>query len=370
MQPQGCAPVDAGFQTCMKPIPFIRCSRAVLVPFLAVSLVACSRKQAAPAAPPPAEVSVIQAVLERVDHITELPGRINPMREAQVRARATGILLKRSFKEGSEVKEGQLLFEIDQAPLQAVLDSSKAALAKAEASLKESKANVDRYKELVPIHAISRQVYEQAEATLGQNEAELMATKAAVQTAGLNLGYARVVAPISGRIGKALVTEGALVSATEATELAVIRQTDPVYFDFTQSSTDVLRLKRALRDGSLENATGSAAEVRLLLEDGSEYPHAGKLLFTDIAVDPTTGMVTLRAEVANPGDILMPGMFARGRIVEGVDTNAITVPQRTVSRGAGGAASVLVVNDENKVESREIEVGRILGSRKRGPVPS
>jgi membrane fusion protein (multidrug efflux system) len=154
-----------------------------------------------------------------------------------------------------------------------------------------------------------------------------------------------------------------LVSATEATELAVIRQTDPVYFDFTQSSTDVLRLKRALRDGSLENATGSAAEVRLLLEDGSEYPHAGKLLFTDIAVDPTTGMVTLRAEVANPGDILMPGMFARGRIVEGVDTNAITVPQRTVSRGAGGAASVLVVNDENKVESREIEVGRILGSR-------
>lgn len=347
----------------MKPIPFIRCSRAVLVPFLAVSLVACSRKQAAPAAPPPAEVSVTQAVLERVDHITELPGRINPMREAQVRARATGILLKRSFKEGSEVKEGQLLFEIDQAPLQAVLDSSKAALAKAEAALKESRANVDRYKELVPIHAISRQVYEQAEATLGQNEAELLATKAAVQTAGLNLGYARVIAPISGRIGKALVTEGALVSATEATELAVIRQTDPVYFDFTQSSTDVLRLKRALRDGSLENATGSAAEVRLLLEDGSEYPHAGKLLFTDIAVDPTTGMVTLRAEVPNPGDILMPGMFARGRIVEGVDTNAITVPQRTVSRGAGGSASVLVVNDENKVESREIEVGRILGSR-------
>ena len=295
--------------------------------------------------------------------MTELPGRINPMREAQVRARATGILLKRLFVEGSNVKEGQVLFEIDPAPLQASLNSAKALMAKTEALLKESKANVDRYKELVQINAISKQVYDQAVATLGQNEAELLAAKAAVQTAELNLGYAQVTAPISGRIGKALVTEGALVSATEATQLAVIRQLDPVYFDFTQSSTEVLRLKRALQDGSLESVSPGEARVTLMLEDGTVYQHPGKLLFSDIAVDPTTGMITLRAEFPNPESLLMPGMFARGQIIEGVNANAITIPQRTITRGAAGASAVLVVNDENKVELRNIEAGRTVGTK-------
>jgi len=324
---------------------------------------ACGKKETKPAARPPVEVSVVLVISERVDRTTELPGRINSVREAQVRARATGILLKRRFEEGSNVKEGQLLFEIDPAPLQASLSSAKASMAKAEASLNESRANVERYKELVPINAISKQVYDQAVATLGQNEAELLASKAAVQTAELNLGYAQVTAPISGRIGKALVTEGALVSATEATQLAVIRQLDPVYFDFTQSSTEVLRLRRALEIGTLESAGPGEARVTLILEDGTVYQHAGKLLFSDISVDPTTGMITLRAEIPNPENILMPGMFARARIVEGVNTNALTIPQRTVTRDAAGTATVLVVNDENKVEVRRIDVDRMVGSK-------
>jgi membrane fusion protein (multidrug efflux system) len=316
-----------------------------------------------PPAVPPAEVSVVSAAAERVNRTIELPGRINPVREAQVRARATGILLRRLFEEGSDVKAGQVLFEIDPAPLQASLDSARASMAKTEAALKESQATVDRYKELVPIHAISKQVYDQAVATLGQNEAELLASKAAVQTAELNLGYAQVSAPISGRIGKAMVTEGALVSATEATQLAVIHQLDPVYFDFTQSSTEVLRLKRALENKTLESVAPGEARVTLMLEDGTVYQHPGKLLFSDISVDPTTGTITLRAEFPNPESLLMPGMFARAEIIEAVSANAITIPQRTVTRGAAGKSTVLVVNDGNKVEVRTIEVDRIVGNK-------
>jgi membrane fusion protein (multidrug efflux system) len=330
---------------------------------LAVLLGACGKREPKQAAPPPAEVSFVTVSSERVNRTTELPGRINSMREAQVRARATGILLKRRFEEGSNVKEGQVLFEIDPAPLWAALNSIKASMAKAEAALNESKANVDRYKELVPINAISKQVYDQAVAAMGQNEAEVLAAKAAMQTAELNLGYAQVTAPISGRIGKALVTEGALVSATEATQLTVIRQLDPVYFDFTQSSTEVLRLKRALESGTLEGAGPGEARVNLILEDGTTYRHAGKLLFSDISVDPTTGMITLRAEIPNPENLLMPGMFARAQIIEGFNASALTIPQRTVTRGAAGASTVLVISDQNKVEVRTIEVDRTVGNK-------
>jgi len=346
----------------MKSIP----SKTLLCTFtlcLVAGLGACRKKETTPLAPPPTEVSVVTVASERVNRTTELPGRISSVREAQVRARATGILLKRLFEEGSNVKEGQVLFEIDPAPLQASLDSAKASMAKTEAALKESKATVDRYKELVPINAISKQVYDQAVAMLGQNEAELLATKAAVQTAELNLGYAQVTAPISGRIGKALVTEGALVSATEATQLALIRQLDPVYFDFTQSSTEVLRLKRALENGTLESVAPGEARVTLILEDGTVYRHEGKLLFSDISVDPTTGMITLRAAIPNPENLLMPGMFARAQIVEGINANALTIPQRTVIRGAGGKSTVLIVNNENKVELRTIEVEHIIGDK-------
>jgi membrane fusion protein, multidrug efflux system len=331
---------------------------------LGILLAGCRKEEAKPQmAPPPAEVSVLTVAAERVVRTTELPGRINPMREAQVRARATGILLKRLFDEGSNVKEGQVLFEIDPAPLQASLSSAKASIARIEASLKEAKANVERYEELVKINAISKQVYDQAEATVARNGAELLAAQAALQTAELNLGYAQVVAPISGRIGKALVTEGALVSATEATQLAVIRQLDPVYFDFTQSSAEVLRLKRALESGALENVAPGEAKVTLILEDSTVYQHPGKLLFQDIAVDPTTGMITLRAEVPNPEGLLLPGMFARAQIVEGVNANAITVPQRTITRGAAGVSTVLVVTDENKVEPRNLELDHTVGTK-------
>ena len=198
---------------------------------------------------------------------------------------------------------------------------------------------------------------------LGQNEADLLAGKAEVETAELNFGYAQVTAPISGRIGKAFVTEGALVSATEATQLAVIRQLDPIYFDFTQSSAEVLHLKRALESGTLESIAPGQARVSLILEDGTPYPNLGKLLFTDISVDPTTGTIALRAEFPNPENLLMAGMFARAQIVGGVNANAITIPQRTISRGAAGTSTVLVVNDENKVESRNIVIDRTVGSK-------
>ncbi len=323
----------------------------------------CRKQEQNAGARPPAEVSVITVSAERVDRITELPGRITPMREAQVRARATGLLLRRLFEEGSNVKEGQGLFEIDPAPLEAALNSAKAATVKAEAALNESRANVNRYKELVPLNAISKQVYDQAVAAMGQNEADLLASKAALQTAELNLGYARVTAPIAGRIGKAMVTEGALVSATEGTQLALIRQLDPIYFDFTQSSTEVLRLRRALEQGSLESVAPGEARIHLILEDGTSYPHAGKVLFSDISVDPTTGMITLRAEFPNPDNLLMPGMFARARMIEGVNTNALTVPQRTLTRGPSGEATVLLVNETNKVEVRNIQVERVTGTK-------
>lgn len=305
---------------------------------------------------------MVTVASRRVPQVTELPGRITPTREAQVRARATGILLKRVFEEGANVREGQVLFEIDPLPLRASLASARAASAKTEAALKESQARVSRYQELVKINAISQQVYDEAAATLGQNQADLLATQAAVQTAELNLGYAQVMAPISGRIGRALVTEGALVSATEATQLAVIRQMDPVYFDYTQSSTEALRLRRALEKGSLQSVTPGESSLSLVLEDGSTYSHPGKLVFSDIAVDPTTGMIGLRAVIPNPENLLLAGMFARARIVEGINTNAITVPQRTIQRGAAGNSTVLVVNGENKVEARSVQIDRIVGS--------
>jgi membrane fusion protein (multidrug efflux system) len=330
---------------------------------LSALFTSCAKQEGPPAQMPPAEVSVLTVATERVNNTSELPGRINPMREAQVRARATGILLKRLFEEGSNVKEGQVLFQIDPVPLQAALNSAKATKAKAEAVLKESKANAARYETLVKINAISKQVYDQAVATLGQNEADLVASEAAVETAELNLGYAKVTAPISGRISKALVTEGALVSASEATQLAIIRQLDPVYFDFTQSSTEVLRLRRAIANGSLQLTGDGQATLTLILEDGTTYGHPGKLLFSDIAVDPTTGMITQRSEVPNPEDLLMPGMFARAQIVEGIRTNAIIIPQRTITRGAAGASTVLVVNDQNKVELRNIEIDGGVGTK-------
>ena len=324
-------------------------------------LQACTTDAPPPAAAPEVAFLTIQA--ESVSINSAFPGRINPVRSAEVRARATGILLKRVFEEGAQVQAGQLLFEIDPAPLEATVAGAKATLAKATSTLQRSKAQAARYKELIAIDAVSRSDYEEALATLAQNEADILAAKAALTTAELNLGYAKVTAPIAGRIGRAMVTEGTLVSAAEATRLAVIHQLDPVYFDFTQSSVEVLQLKRALESGAFKSVAPGEARLTLKLEDGSPYPVPGRLLFSDISVDETTGMITLRAEFPNKDRILLPGMFARGVLEQAVDTAAITVPQRALTRGVGGTASVLLVNQENKTEIRSVKVGSAVDDR-------
>jgi membrane fusion protein, multidrug efflux system len=329
----------------------------------AVMAAACHKEGGSPMSMPPSEVSVVPVAVETVRLTTELPGRINPVREAQVRARATGIVLKRRFEEGALVHEGDVLFEIDPEPLKAALDAAKAGLARATASLADAKAKAERNGELVKINAVSRQTLDESVAALGQIEADVLSGTAAVRTAELNLGYARVTAPITGRIGKALVTEGAYVSAAEATQMAVIRQLDPIFFDFTQSSAEMLRLRRAVEQGALKGAGADGLTVDILLEDGTTYGKTGRLLFSDVVVDPTTGMITLRADVPNPDGVLLPGMFCRARIVEGVETNALVIPLRALQRGPAGSTSVLVVGDGERSEARTVEVARLVDNR-------
>lgn len=322
----------------------------------------CKRPAAAaPAAPPPAEVTVQTITPRRIAVTNELPGRIDAVRIAQVRARVPGILLRRVFEEGADVKQGDVLFEIDPAPFKANLASAQAALAKAEAAQKQAQALVERYKSLLEVEAVSRQDYENAAATAASTAAEVQAARAAITNATLNLGYATVTAPIAGRIGRALVTEGALVGQNESTPLATIQQLDPVYFDFTQSSTELLRLRRAMSAGTVKSIAPGAARITLLLEDGTAYQEPGKLLFSDITVDPNTGMVTLRAEFPNHDRLLLPGMFARGRLEQAVQEEALTVPMRAVARGAEGNATALVVGADNKVEARPIKLGDAFG---------
>ena len=327
-----------------------------------LALAGCGQKQQN-FTPPPPEVGVVTIQAEPLPITTELPGRIDPVRTAEVRARVAGILLKQVFREGADVKAGDVLFQIDPAPLQAAYDSAKASQAKAEANLKQTQAQADRYKVLVKINAVSKQDYDNTIAAALQSQADILTAKAVVETASLNLGYATVTAPISGRIGKALATEGALVGQNEATELAVIQQLDPIYFDFTQSSTEGLRLRREFESGKLKSLAPGEAKVTLLLEDGTTYPLAGKLLFTDITVDPTTGMITLRAEFPNPDDLLLPGMFARARLEQAVDSNAITVPQRGVAYRADGNPSVMVVTPDDKVAVVPVTVNSAVGNK-------
>jgi len=338
--------------------------KSICVSLLAVGLVVgCGKKPAAPAAPPPAEVTVATVATESVSVTSELPGRIEAIRTAEVRARVAGILLEKKFQEGADVKAGDLLFQIDPAPLKATYSNVQAALAKSEANLKQAESQANRYKELVAINAVSKQEYENAVASAAVFQADVLAGKAALETASLNLGYASVTAPISGHIGRTIVTEGALVGQGEATKLAVIQQMDPIYVNFTQSSTEVLRLQRSLREGKLKSVAPSEAAVTLLLEDGTAYPHAGRLLFSDLAVDQTTGMITLRAEFPNPERTLLPGMFARARLEQAVNSQAITVLQRAVTRGANGTSSVLVVKPDNTVERRVIQADTAVGEK-------
>ena len=331
---------------------------------LAVALAACGDKKDPAAAgpggpggaPPPPEVGVVTVQPGTVSLSTELPGRLESSRVAQVRARATGILTKRVFTEGSDVRAGQVLYHVDPAPYQAAQQSAQAQLAQAQASLANASALVARFRPLVAANAVSKQEFDAAVAAEKAAQAQVAAARAAVRTADINLGYATVTAPISGRIGRSLVTEGALVSATEGTQLATIQQINPLYLNITQSAAEVLKLREALQAGKLARASGAeAARVQVLLENGQVYGQPARLLFTDLSVDPTTGQVNLRAEVPNPGGLLMPGMYVRARVEQAEIANAILLPQQAVTRGSQGD-SLMVVASDGSVAPREIKI--------------
>ena len=339
----------------MRPILFLPLSLIWLLP-------SCGKKAAAAGPPPmpPAAVTFLPAISETVHITRDLPGRIDALRVSEVRARVSGILLEKTFVEGADVKAGQELFKIDPAPLEAARDSAVASLARAEANLKKAENESKRFRELIESNAVSQQEAETAESALQVSTAEILSAKAAQKTAELNLGYATVTAPIAGRIGKAQVTEGALVGQGSATLLAVIQQLDPIYFDFTQSSGDLISLKKAVGSGGTSE---EQSKVTLLLEDGTAYEHPGKILFSEASVDETTGMVSLRAEFPNPKHELLPGMFARARVLQAVKENAITIPQRAVTRGAGGVGSILVIDNENKAQVRMVQTGEVVGDK-------
>ena len=314
-------------------------------------------------APPPAEVGVVTVSLGDVGLVTELPGRLEASRIAQVRARATGILQKRLFKEGSDVRAGQPLFTIDPAPYTALAASAKAGQARAEANAAQTTALAERYKPLVEANAVSKQEYANAVAAQKQAEADVAVAKANVQTADINLAYASVTSPIAGRIGRALVTEGALVGQGEATPLAVVQQINPMYVNFTQSAGDVMKLRSAMQSGQFKRASGAeAASVRIVLEDGTVYAQPGRLLFSDLTVDSTTGQITLRAEVPNAQGLLLPGLYVRVRLEQAEASNAITLPQQAVTRSNQGD-SVMVVGSDGKVSPRPVKIGSSKGAQ-------
>ncbi|QTD47499.1 efflux RND transporter periplasmic adaptor subunit [Ottowia testudinis] len=336
---------------------------------LAASLAACGDKKPAGAPPgpgggmPPPEVAVLTVQPGTVNLTTELPGRLEPSRVAQVRARATGILNKRVFTEGSDVRAGQVLYQIDSAPYQATQQSAQAQLAQAQAQLANASAMVTRYRPLVAANAVSKQEFDAAVAAEKAAQAQVAAGRAAVRTASISLGYATVTAPIAGRIGRSLVTEGALVSAQEGTQLATIQQINPLYLNITQSAAEVLKLREALQAGQLARAGGGeAAKVQVLLENGQVYGQPARLLFTDLSVDPATGQVSLRAEVPNPGGLLMPGMYVRARVEQAEVSNAILLPQQAVTRGTKGD-SVMVVAPDGAVAPRPIKIGGQRGNQ-------
>ena len=335
--------------------------RSICVATAALALAACGQKQSAPPQQTP-EVGVITVEPTPVPVLTELPGRTSAFLVAQVRARVDGIVQRREFTEGSEVKAGQRLYKIDPAPYLASLNSAKAALAKAEANLASTTAQANRYKVLVAANAVSKQDYDNAVAARGQAAADVASAKASVETAQINLGYTDVVAPISGRTGVSQVTPGAYVQASQATLMDTIQRIDTVYVDLTQSSLDGLKLRREMQEGRLKTSGEGAAKVTLILEDGRPYPLAGKLQFSDVTVDQATGSVTIRAVFPNPDRVLLPGMFVRARIEEGVNETAMLVPQIGVTHDPKGAAVALVVASDNKVAPHVLDTGGMRGA--------
>lgn len=326
---------------------------------VALALAGCKEQpQMNPGMP---QVSVITVQPQPASIVSDLPGRVDAVRDAQIRARVTGIVQKIEFEQGGEVKEGQLLFKIDPAPYRATRDQAAAQLKQAQADLYSAKALADRYAPLVKANAVSKQEYDNAVASYRQGVAAVAAARANLDAANINLGYTDVTSPIDGRIGKAMVTEGALVEATSATQMAVVQQLDPIYVDFTQSTTDLARLRQAFASGQIERVGNDAARVHVVQEDGSVYEHPGKLLFTGITVDPTTGQVNLRAEVPNPDHVLLPGMYVRVRLEQGTNQQALLVPQQSLQRTADGLQSLMLVKD-NKIEQVAVTTGGVINN--------
>jgi membrane fusion protein (multidrug efflux system) len=339
-------------------------SGAAVAVLLASALSGCSQGPAAPESERTTaaqEVGVIELQPSPLAVIRELPGRIAPTRIAEVRARVSGIIDRRNFEQGSDVKKGEVLYEIDAKPFQIELDAAEAALSKANAVLDQESQNEKRKEALAPSGAISPAQLEMAVAAFRQAEADVAAREADVARARLNLEYTRIRAPISGRIGRALVTEGALVGQSEPTHVATIQQLDPIYADFTQSATELSQLRRELETGALEH--GTTARVHLILDDGEVYAHDGKLLFSDTTVDPGTGQVTLRGEFPNPKLSLLPGMYVRVQIEQGVDPDALAVPQQAVRRNDRGGSEVFVVREDNRAKVTQVRLGRAIEDR-------
>ncbi|HYS63371.1 MAG TPA: efflux RND transporter periplasmic adaptor subunit, partial [Paraburkholderia sp.] len=336
------------------PKPFNPLSVRLIAALAAVSFVAACGEKPAAQAPQTPEVGIVTVKPTPVPVVVELPGRVSAFLVAQIIARVDGIVLRREFVEGSEVRAGQRLYQIDPAPYVASLNSAQATLAKAQATLVSAHAETGRYKVLVAANAISKQDYDNAVAAEGSDAADVAAGKAAVETAQINLGYTNVTSPISGRIGKSSVTPGAYVQASAATLLSTIQQLDPVYVDLTQSSLAGLQLRRDIEAGRLSVGGPNAARVKLILEDGRAYDLPGKLQFSDVTVDQTTGSVTVRATFPNPHRVLLPGMFVRAQIEEGVNENAIVVPQVGVTHDQKGNPTALVVGADNKVALRPL----------------
>ncbi|WP_409264258.1 efflux RND transporter periplasmic adaptor subunit [Pseudomonas sp. KCJK9000] len=334
-----------------------------LVALLTLMLAGCDDATQPDEQQPLAQVRVETLQLQPQAITTELSGRILAPRTAQVRARVAGVVLKRVYREGSDVKQGDVLFLIDPAPLKADHDSARAALARAQATLYQARLQEQRYRQLVDENAVSRQEYDNARAAFLQADAAVAEAKAALERAKLNLGYATVTAPIAGRIGRALVTEGALVGQNETTPLATIEQLDPIHADVTQSTRELNALRRALRDGQLQQASDGQASATLIQDDGSAYPFAGKLLFSDISVDPSTNQITLRSEFPNPNLDLLPGSYVRVRLEQAVQPEGLSVPQRAVVRDSAGVPKVLVVDAQARVSERQVVLGSAQGDR-------
>jgi membrane fusion protein (multidrug efflux system) len=330
---------------------------------LALAPDGCGSGHGQPAGPRIPEVAVITVAPQKVELTTELPGRTSPYLVAEIRPQVNGIIKKRQFREGSDVKAGQLLYQIDPAPFQVALDSAKASLGKAKANLPSLKLKSERCQELLKDKAVSKQDCDDAASAMGQAVAEIEYWKAAVDAARINLGYTHVTAPISGRIGKSSVTDGALVTAYQAMSLATIQQLDPIYVDVTQSSAELLRLKRSLESGKLCQDCKNGSKVRILLEDGTTYPLEGTLQFRDVTVNQATGSFTLRIVVPNPKHVLLPGMYVRAVLVEGIVEKAILIPQQGVNRNPKGEPFALVVDEAGKVQLRPLTLNRALGDQ-------